>query len=169
MSRLGVTGAYFGETITHPGVVGGVEFYAWENRWYKLIPASNVGFYLHPHSHGAAFVDLELGHRVTTRFGLYFDLFTGLGYLHSWPYGDIYRRNEAGAVERKPNLGHPKLMVDGALGLGWDFSKNDLLPISAFARVVMFGEYPFNTRVALHGALMAGVTWRLGQLRKAAK
>ncbi len=162
-SRFALSGTYYGETITHPGVAIGGEFYAFERPRYKLIAAAKVGTYLHPRSHGAAFLDGELGHRVTARFGLYGDLFMGVGYFHTWPWGDVYVRAPDGGVEKKLNLGHPHVKFGGALGLGWDLSKNTDVPLSVFARLEMFGEFPFNTGIAAHGALMTGVIWRFGQ------
>lgn len=162
-SRFAVTAAYYGETITHPGVALGGEFYAFERPRYKLIAASKAGMYLHPHSHGAAFLDAELGQRVTAIYGLYGDLFTGVGYMHSWPWGDIYERAADGGVQRKRNLGHARVKFGGGLGLGWDLSKNSVAPLSVFLRLDLFGEAPFNKGIALHGALMAGVIWRFGQ------
>ncbi|MBV1861621.1 MAG: hypothetical protein KUG77_24595 [Nannocystaceae bacterium] len=161
--RFGLTVAYFGETITHPGLAVAGEAYLVENRWYKLIAAPQVGFYMHPHSHGAAFLELGLGNRATTRVGFYADIFLGAGYLHTWPWGDVYRRDRSGEVRRVRSPGFPHVKFDGAWGVGWDFSKNDLAPVSVFARWVMFGEYPFNTVTALHGAMMVGATWRFGQ------
>lgn len=165
-SRFALTGAYYGETITHPGVAIGSEFYLWENRVYKLIAASKLGVYLHPRSHTAAFLDAELGHRVTARFGLYADVFTGVGYIHTRPWGDIYGRAADGGVEKQFNPGHPHVRFNAALGLGWDLSKNGKAPISVFTRLEVFGEYPFNTTVALHGALMGGVIWRFGKNKR---
>lgn len=168
-SKLALSGAYYGETITHPGVAVGMEYYAFESRRYKLIVAPKVGIYLHHRTHGAAFVDAELGHRVTAKFGLYGDLFTGIGYMHTWPWGDVYGRAADGSVEKQFNAGSPHVKFGGGLGLGWDLSKNGVAPISIFARLEMFGEAPFNTGIAVHGALMCGVIWRFGrgkELRK---
>ena len=162
-SKFALSVAYYGETIARPGAAIGMEFYAYERPRYKLIVAPKVGTYLHPHSHGAAFLDAEFGHRVTARFGLLADLFTGVGYLHTWPWGDVYGRTADGGVAEQFNAGHPHVKFGGGLGLGWDLGKNGVAPISVFARLEMFGEFPFNTGVAAHGALMSGVIWRFAR------
>ncbi|MCB9665113.1 MAG: hypothetical protein H6732_13445 [Alphaproteobacteria bacterium] len=162
-SRFALTAAYYGETVTHTGLAVGFEYYAWEGPVYKLIVASKTGFYLHPRSHGAYFLDAELGHRGTARFGLFGEVFTTVGYYHTWPYGDVYEEASGGGVERKPNAGNPHVKFGGALGFGWDLSKNHVAPASLFARLELFAEHPFNTEIAMHAALIVGVIWRFGQ------
>ena len=56
-----ITIAYFGETLTHPGLSLGIEHTLWEKKKKKLITSANIGWYTHPRHHHAAFLNIEGG------------------------------------------------------------------------------------------------------------
>ena len=155
---LALTLGYFGETITHPGATSGVEYYILENSWYRLFLGGNLGGYVHIRNHIGLFVDAEIGNRFTAPFGLFGEILTGVGYLHTWPQGIIFERDADGGIREANNLGYPHLMPTLSLGFGWDFSRNDLPPVAYFIRLNAFGEYPFNGYLLPHVALQTGIS-----------
>ena len=159
LGKYALTAAYFGETITHPGFNLGVEYILWEKRKLKLISSANIGWYTHPRHHHALFLNLEGGFRATASYGLYTDLFVGIGYHHSWVNGDLYVANEADDVKVIWDAGRPHLMMTASLGLGWVFSKKSSSDIKAFVRLKPMFIYPVNHNMLIQGALMVGAIW----------
>ncbi len=159
ISKYALTAAYFGETITHPGFNLGMEYILWEKRKLKLISSANMGWYTHPRHHRALFLNLEGGCRATASYGLYTDLFVGIGYDHSWVNGDVYVANGADNVKIIWDAGRPHLMMNASLGLGWDFSKKTASDIKAFLRLKPMLIYPVNHNMLMQGALMVGAIW----------
>ena len=158
--RFGLSVAYFGETITHPGFRLGGEWSVVDRPKYALIAGADLGFYSHKRSHTALFTDVKFGVRGTTRSGLYLDVFAGIGYFHTWVNGDVYVQDGDGVALRGLSAGRPHVMPNGSFGLGWDFSRKTELPLSVFVSLAPFSEYPFNTKSAMHAALLVGATWR---------
>ena len=161
LQRLAVSASYYGELLSHPGMTAGVEIYLYENSWYNNFFAGTLGFYVHPRNHLGVFILPSLGQRFTAFFGLFGELLLGVGYLHTWPQGAVYERNDAGEIEQVYDSGHPHLMMNLALGFGWDLRKNGLLPLSIFFRIDAFGEYPFNNIILPHVAAQFGAIYRL--------
>ena len=77
--KYALTVAYFGETITHPGLNFGIENILWEKRKSKLISSTNLDGYTQSRNHRAISLNLEGGYRRTASNGLYSDNFIGFG------------------------------------------------------------------------------------------
>ena len=155
-----VTASYFGETITHPGATIGVEYYARETWAYKLVLSSNLGWYRHRRNHQAALLDVEVGGRMTSRLGFYGETSVGLGYFHRFADATVYEVDGSGRVSESERLGSPALMGLASFGVGWDFRRNYLPPISVNLRAGVFGEYPYNQYILAHFFLRAGIAYR---------
>ena len=160
-TKFAVTAAYYGELITHPGFSIGMEYYFFENRWFAAFVSPQVGWYIHPRNHQALFIEGNIGTRFTARFGLFGEVLGGLGYFQRWTHGGrVYSQDSDGSISSRFAAGSAKLKVNGRLGLGWDFARNNLLPIAAFIRFGVFGEYPYNNYMLLHASFEAGVIYR---------
>ena len=160
-TKFAVTAAYYGEMITHPGFSIGMEYYFFENKWFAAFVSPQVGWYIHPRNHYALFLEGNIGTRFTARFGLFGELLGGLGYLQRWTHGGrVYSRDSDGSISSSFAAGSATLKVNGRFGFGWDFARNNLLPMVAFVRVGVFGEYPYNNYMLLHGSFEAGVIYR---------
>ena|GEM_PF-2555405 len=153
--------AYFGETVTHPGLTLGIERNLWEKKKLKLISSANIGWYTHPRHHCAAFLNIEGGFRSTTSFGLYSDFFLGIGYHHSWVNGDVYVSDGGDDVKIIRDAGRPHLMTNVSFGLGWDFSKKTSSHTKLFIRIKPMFIYPVNNNMLIQAAAMVGVIWPL--------
>ena len=160
-TKFAVMGAYYGEMITHPGFSAGMEYYFFENRWFAAFVSPQVGWYIHPRNHQALFIEGDIGTRFTARFGLFGEVLGGLGYFQRWTHGGrVYSQDSDGSISSRFAAGSANLKVNGRLGLGWDFARNNLLPIAAVVRFGVFGEYPYNNYMLLHASFEAGVIYR---------
>ena len=149
------------DAITHPGFSIGMVYYFFENRWFAAFVSPQVGWYIHPRNYFALFIEGNIGARFTARFGLFGELLGGLGYLQRWTHGGrVYSRDSDGSISSSFAAGSATLKVNGRFGFGWDFARNNLLPMAAFVRVGVFGEYPYNNYMLLHGSFEAGVIYR---------
>ncbi|MNS11055.1 hypothetical protein D3C72_425860 [compost metagenome] len=156
---LPLTIAYFGETVTHPGLLVGTEHKAWEAGWHRAFLAANMGGYRHPGNHTGLFLDGGLGYRLTLPVGLSLEAMAGLGYLHTVLDGRVFAPGPNGGVEAVTDLGRPAWMPSAAVGVGLDAGGLGLPGSRVFTRLQLFGQYPFNTYVLPHVALQVGLTW----------
>ncbi len=162
-SRWGISLAYFGEFVTHPGVTISAERYLFNNGTYQVFVGAQAGGYVHRRNHTGLFVGLETGHRITMKSGLFFDQHLGLGYLHTFLNGgDVFEADALrGAYEVKDG-GRGHVMPSVSVGTGWTFRDGAGQPRwSVFARPVVFWQYPFNNYALVHPALQAGATYLL--------
>jgi hypothetical protein len=125
----------------NPGVQVGVDV-PWKVRGgHAFVQTASLGYFHHADfAHGLT-LQSEIGYRHTARFGLTFDLFLGLAYLHKFPtapsYGledGRYGADSSGAASFFPSL---------SAGLGWDFSRLARpVPFAIFARYQLGLEVP---------------------------
>jgi len=139
--------ALMGEFLTHPGVVVGLEHPVSDH----AVLAWNIGTYVHVRNTVGAFTDLELGarHEFPSRFVL--EGFAGVGYLHTFVQGPVYEV-EDGAVDHVTDPGRPSFMPTLRFGVAAAREK-----VTPFVNVQGFGQYPFNTQLLPHVALVVGV------------
>jgi hypothetical protein len=161
-ARYAFTAGYFGEVVTHPGAVIGVERYLFTNQKFRFILAGNLGGYVHPRNHSAMFVNVQSGQRITFRSGLFLDQFLGLGYLHTFLHdGDLYQADVFGNIQKTPNTGRPHVMPSVSVGTGWDLSKGHTGQLLVYVRPQVFWQFPFNNYALVHFALQTGITFQL--------
>lgn len=149
--RLRLTLAYFGETLTHPGVMIGAEQAFWRYRGHELLTATNFGAYHHAGNHNGLFLNGELGYRFTFPARISTEALIGAGMLHSALPGDVYL---PGQTSPSRDGGRMAFMPSGTLGVGYTLGDKRL-----FARLQGFGQAPYNTYTLLHLATQVGMTW----------
>jgi hypothetical protein len=159
--KTGISVSYLGETGSHPGLVVGIVHPLIQNNWYQLGVSLDIGGYVHPRNHYAAFLRSTLSNRITAGFGLYAELGIGAGYFHTWAAGEVYTRQSDGSIAKIANFGYPHAMISADLNIGFDFVKLDILPIGVFLGLSVFGEYPFNGFLLPHVAAQVGMSWKL--------
>lgn len=153
---------YFGETITHPGLNFGIEYYPFQSNKFQMILAANGGGYVHIRNNSAFFVRGQWGQRITFDSGVFVDEFLGLGYFHQFTHGgDNYEVLPNGAVVKTPNSGSPMIMASLALGTGYDFSKKTKWNVIFFFRPELFWKAPFNGYYLTNIALNTGFIFNL--------
>ena len=152
---VGLSAAYYGETVTHPGLMLGAEHALSPLAGGQLLAAGHLGVYAHPGYAQALFARSELALRWPLPGAFDLEAAAGLGLLHARVAGDLYVVGPSGAPERAFDLGSPALMPSLAFGLGrtWEgFGRS-------FGRLEVFGQYPYNGYVLPHAALALGWTW----------
>ena len=159
--KTGISVYYLGETVSHPGLVVGIVHPLSQSSWYQLGVSLDIGGYVHPRNHYAAFLRSSLSNRITAGFGLYAELGFGAGFFHTWAAGEVFARQLDGCIAKIANYGYPHAMISADLNIGFDFAKLDILPLGVFLGLSVLGEYPFNGFLLPHVAAQAGVSWKL--------
>ena len=151
--------AYFGDFITHPGLMIGAKSELRRTHRHQMYYTLNTGIYTHRKNHNAFILSSEIANRLSTKKGLFGELLLGGGFLHTWPQGDVYIREDDGGVKKSRSWGHPHLIVSSSLGMGWQSPKENSR--AYFLRIVAFGEYPYNGILLPHLGLHTGVVFNL--------
>lgn len=147
------------EMGAYPGFIVGTELPLVENDYHHLLMTGNLGGYLHRRYHLGAFIQSEIGYRLTLPGGFFIDTFAGIGYLHTWVDGTVYAMNDQGTIEPIPNTGDPALMPSVSLSLfGWDFSQKGIADFKIYVRAQLFWQYPVNTQAVMHPVIQTGIT-----------
>lgn len=161
-SKVGIYVGYFGETLTHPGLNFGLEYYPHQSEKYQMILSASAGGYVHIRNNKSLFVRGQWGQRVCFKKGLFVDQFLGIGYLHQFTHGgELYEVLPNGAVVETPDSGQPLFMPSVSLGVGYDFSKNSASKLSVYLRPELFWKAPFNGYYLTHLAINAGIILKL--------
>ncbi len=156
--KLNFSVGYFGETLTHPGVSVGIEYYPNPPAKFQSILAANLGGYVHVRNNTSLFIRGQWGQRVTFSNGIFIEEFLGLGYLHHFTHGGLqYEILPNGAVTTVSNWGKPMIMPVVSAGTGIDFSQKTDCKIKIFLRPELFWKAPFNGYYLTHFALNVGV------------
>jgi hypothetical protein len=164
-TKTKLTEGYYGETLTHPGMVFGLEHYVYGNDRYQMILSANVGGYEHPRNNTSLFVRGQWGQRVTFKSSFFVDQFIGLGYLHHFASGGkIYDVLPNGAIVEIANNGRSMIMPSVALGGGYDLAKQTGLNLMIYVRPELFWKAPFNGYYLTHFALNVGLIFKMNGL-----
>ena len=98
-TKFNVGGGYFGENITYPGVIGEFEYEKFHTDKFSTPLKINIGFYNHPRSHSALFLDLHEGfRRYTKNQRWYIEQSIGIGAMFSFYNEDVWHVDENGNV-----------------------------------------------------------------------
>lgn len=149
---------YFGETGVYPGVVLELEYETYRSEHLSTISRATAGYYAHPRSHSALFMDIQQGLRRTFNSGIIIESSIGLGVMLSYYNEEVYKLTESGEFEETSRVARPDLMPSITLGLGYDFSNDKEYRRMAWVRPKMFWQYPYNTLALPHLSLQIGYT-----------
>jgi len=157
-SKLAFNFGYFGETVTHPGMNLGIEYYPHQTKRHQSILAGSIGGYVHVRNNKAFFIRAQWGQRLHFKNGLFIDQFIGLGYLHQFVHGgELYEVKPNGAVIETPDSGQPMIMPSVSFGTGYSLNNT----LSIYVRPELFWKAPFNGYYLTNLALNAGVIYKL--------
>lgn len=158
---LDLSAAYYGDTITHPGLKLGAGVPLLERGQHLIFGAANLGYFHHERNSENLFANAEAAYRFTFSFGLYLDLALGAGYMHTFADGPIYTV-EDGAVRRAANTGHPLFMPSAGLGVGYLLGPGPKGgPLTIYIESSFFGQYPRDHLFVGRLALEVGLAWTL--------
>lgn len=149
---------YFGETLTHPGVVAFAETEKKiSNHW--VIPfKADLGFYHHKRSHTALFADLTMGIRHRSESPIYYGAGIGIGGMASWYNSDkgVYRVDDNLNIEKAGNYAGLDLMPSVYLELGYQIQSNEKYASHIWLAPKVFWQYPSNEKAMMHYAIQVG-------------
>jgi len=151
---------YFGELVTYKGFVFEYEVERMQSKNIALVSRSNLGFYKHPRSHSAWFIDQHLGLR---RYAgaFYFESAVGLGVMASRLNEPVYEVNDKGEIEESGKWLNPDFMPSVTIGMGYQFGAEQSSAL--WVRPKIFWQYPYNAIALPHLALQIGFTHQISK------
>lgn len=161
-NRFSVGGGYFGENITYPGAVINFEWERPHTDQLSILFRSDLGFYVHPRSSTAIFLDVHVGFRRSFSSGFFLEQYFGLGAMVSFYQGDVYYV-DGGTVTQISNYGNFDFVPSATFGLGWRFIQHNSSVHSVYVRPKIFWQFPVNDLASPHLALQVGYLFTFGR------
>ena len=149
---------YFGETGVYPGVVLEIEREPFHTPRFSTPFRADLGFYTHPRSHHALFLDVHQGIRRSFSNGLMVESSVGVGVMLSFMPETVYTVDDSGNVSTTSKMQNPDLMPSVTLGIGYDLNKDPVKRDLIWIRPKIFWQYPYNSLALPHLALQIGFT-----------
>jgi hypothetical protein len=161
-SRLNVGAGYFGQTITHPGVVLEMEYETSINKTMSLPFRVDLGVYSHPRNHNGLFVDVNYGFRRYYKSGLFLEESIGIGVLGSAINTDVFVVDDNGTVSDGSKVNSLQLMPTLTIGIGYNITKKkeDALTL-IWLRPKVSWQIPHKTTASFSPALQFGFTHQI--------
>jgi hypothetical protein len=166
--------AYFGETITHPGLKVGISFplYEWEkhkmlrNGREKLLAkridlSPQLGFYYHQDYQTGLFVLPELSYNRQNAKGNYTALGLGTGYMHT-RVPRVYDFDANGEIEQVRS-GHHYFISNYFATFGKDFSVKKGIPFSIYAKPQLMHALPNAGKGIWYFVLELGLSVKMSE------
>ncbi len=157
-TRINLGGGYFGETGTYPGVVAEFEIEKFQSEKYSTPFRANIGYYSHPRSHNAIFLEALYGTRRYFNSGFFIEHALGLGVMFSFYPEDVWHVNDDGTIVRVSNWANPDILPSLTFGAGYNFGKGTDKNNLIWARPKISWQMPYNNLAQPHIALQVGFT-----------
>lgn len=127
----------------HPGLLLGTAFRYNESPKNQLAQTVKLGYIFHQFVHHSVqlYSEFEYKRMVHSRINIAGAI--GAGYIHLFSATEVFRRNDQGQYEEKPNWGRPQLMGSIALGAGYMLNPDGQKPVEIFMRYQFFVQGPF--------------------------
>jgi len=156
-TRISAGAGYYGENVTHPGLVLEFEYEKFHAESFSLPLRADLGFHFNP-DYTAMTLDLHKGLRKYFKSGIFFEQSVGVGIITKsfktdyWFYDDYANAIPHG---NKPVLG---FMPSVTAGLGYNFSKNDEGADMIWIRPKIYWDLGFRGLHLPYWALQIGFT-----------
>lgn len=161
-SRLNIGGGYFGETITHPGLVFEMEYETNVSPTMSLPFRLDLGFYSHPRNHNGLFIDASYGFRRYFKSGFFLEESIGIGVLGSAINTDVFTVDENGNVSEGSKLNAPQFMPSLTVGIGYNLTKKNENSLNLiWLRPKIYWQFPHKTTASYSPALQIGFTHQI--------
>lgn len=158
--------AYFGETLTHYGLRGGMEYtlrHAEKSKSGGRISANDLYFglkltlYRHPHNHVGLILAPELGWRHIGKRGGIVQAALSPGLFRSFYEGATWRSDGDGRFERVPLAGQWGFLPGVSVGYGHRLGKAPDAPYSWYLNLHYLRQYPYNRSYLHRPAIELGI------------
>lgn len=152
-------GGYFGETITYPGIIVELEREKFHADYFSTPVKLNIGFYNHPRSHNALFLDIHEGFRRYSKTKKwYFEQSVGFGIMLSFYNEDVWHVDDQGNVTTVSKFANLDYMPSITFGVGYNLTPNKNSSNFLWLRPKVFWQIPFNSLALPHLAIQLGYT-----------
>lgn len=161
-TKLNMGIGYFGETVTYPGVIGEIEYENFHTDKFSTPLRVNIGFYNHPRSHNAIFLDFHQGfRRYFKNQNWFFEQNIGIGTMLSFYNENVWHVDDDGNSALVSNTGNWDFMPSVTLGFGKNITPKKETAIYVWLRPKIYWQYPFNNLANVHTALQIGFSYNL--------
>jgi hypothetical protein len=148
---------YFGETLTHPGIVAHLEVEKKQSERVATLLGTNLSVYLHRRNHLGILLDGHTGLRRYYKSGFFTEQYLGLGVMLSFYQGDgVFQRDENGNIRRVSSFANPDIIPSVTLGLGYNLGHRQQKATLLYLRPKIYWQIPFNNLALPHLGLQAG-------------
>jgi hypothetical protein len=158
-TRFNLGGGYFGNTVTHPGLVLEFESERIISDKASLPVRVDLGFYVHPRNHSGLFVDVSYGFRRYFKSGFFLEESIGFGILETFVNSDgTFSVDENGTATETSSANPPDFMPSITLGLGYNLTKDSGKSNLIWLRPKLSWQIPEKTSSVYHPAIQVGFT-----------
>ena len=148
----------------HLGGAIAIAFTKKQNGIYRKVNNIELGYFKHETIFQAAYLAWKPQYEWQFNNGFQLHGLTGLGYLHALPTQTTFVQNDD-IYEATTNLGKPGGVASLGLGLGYQFGKNNGIPVTLFARQELLLIAPFGVNesfpLGVNSLLKLGVAIQL--------
>ncbi len=158
-TNINIGGGYFGQTITHPGVVLEAELERMFSENASLPIRLDVGYFVHPRNHTGLFADLNAGFRRYYNSGLFLEEGVGIGVLQSFLHSDaVYQVDDSGNVSEASRANPVEIMPSITLGIGYNLTQGSGKQNLIWLRPKLYWQMPHKTLSTYNFAIQVGFT-----------
>lgn len=153
--------AYYGHTLTHPGIAleYEMEFKFSENSTLPL--RLDLGFYSHQRYHKGIFFEINTGFRRYYKSNIFLEQGFGIGALQTIVNGDgTFKVDTDGSVSKASGLNPLSFMPSINFGVGYRFTMNKQETL-VWLRPKLAWQFPHKTSSLIHPAIAFGFTYSI--------
>lgn len=121
---------------------------------------TTLSWYHHPTFHDNLYLTTGIVLRRTYNRGFFIDFSPEIGYSRTFVGGTTYQVDSNGDVSTKKMLGYNHALFSIGGGLGYDFSKTKLIPLSLYYKFNIIMMLPYNSTIYLRPAMELGFVYR---------
>ena len=161
-THLNIGGGYYGQTLSHPGMVIQAELEKMYTDHASLPLRAELGFFVHPRSHYGLFFNLYAGFRKYFTSGLFLEESVGIGVLQSFLHSEgVYKVDDSGNVSDGSVVNPVDFMPSLTLGLGYNLSQGSGKQNLIWLRPQIYWQLPQKRTSTYNFALQVGFTHTL--------
>jgi len=158
-THLNLGGGYFGQTLTHPGIVFEAELEHMFAEKASLPLRADLGFFVHPRNQYGLFLDLNAGFRRYLTSGLFLEEYVGVGILQSFVHSDgVFEVDEGGNVSDGSRVNPIEFMPSLTLGIGYNLTQSSAKQNLIWLRPKIYWQVPHKSLSTYNFALQIGFT-----------
>lgn len=156
-SELNVGLGYFGANFTYKGFLCELEYEKFHADRFSTPFKLDFGFYRHPRSHNALFLDVHEGfRRYSKNSKWYFEQSIGFGIMLSFYNEEVWHIDENGTAALTSNVANLDYMPSVTFGTGYNLTPKKETNNYIWLRPKVFWQLPFNSLALPHIAVQMG-------------